>query len=290
MDETMLEPGETKCKVITHKELSQPYKEKPPKFEHISLVLAISASGGFTRPLCIFPLKTLPPLTPETEKFYAISGQENGFITNEIFHGWIRAVFIPHVNNIRQINRCPHQKALLLVDPHSTQDFAPALGECEEHNILVLTFPAHSSTILQPLDLEVNMELKRVLGNHFKPIKDELKEDRRIRLLDASVHALQIALAGLYIKSSFARAGIWPYSKEAPLNSHLVRDPLNEPVTNKPNKKRRGHQIAGRILTQEIDVTPQISLLKPPCSSFPSLTSCNNQEQSIVVVHNHNVN
>lgn len=287
MDETMLEVGENRTCVITKPSSPRPSVDKAAKAEHISLVLCVSACGGYARPLCIFPLKTLPELNERTNQFYYISGQPNGFITKEIFFGWMTTIIIPAINQTRQQLGIPNQKALLLVDPHSTRDHQPSLQACEQNNICVYSLLSHSSTISQPLDLTCNGEFKRVLTKYFRPLPNETKPDKRIRLLDCSVKALQIALAGIHVEAGFARAGIWPYSRDAPLKSSLVRDPINTPIPPRLGKRKRGPKIAGRILAQGKDITPALPAPTPApvlrlgnCPVYPAVLDAPSQEES----------
>lgn len=270
MDETMMDASGYKVKVITRANSPRPFTENESKMEHITLGLCISASGGYLRPLCILPLKTLPPLEPNVVHFYSISGQENGFISKEIWHEWVRTVFIPHVNSVRQKLGMPDQKVLLLVDSHSTRKHEPTIKLFEENNILVFILPAHSSTILQPLDLTCNKELKRVLRLYFLPLLNEDRATKRNRLLHTSVLCLQSALTALQITTGFARAGIWPFSKEAPLNSNLVRNPLQELEFQAPIKRKRGPSIAGKVLTNGVALPPAITSTTPSTSSLPT--------------------
>src|SRR5271170_2427738 len=102
MDETMLDTTGYKVKVISRAGTGQPYTAEEAKLKHISLVLCISASGRYVRPLAILPQKTVPPLDPSVISFYGLTGQPNGFIDNEIWYNWVKNIFIPHVNKIRQ--------------------------------------------------------------------------------------------------------------------------------------------------------------------------------------------
>jgi hypothetical protein len=56
------------------------------------------------------------------------------------------------------------------------------------------------------------------LTSHFKVIKGEPKEGKFIWLLKLSVEAVQMALSAIYIKARFSKAGIWPFSAQAPSN------------------------------------------------------------------------
>ena len=128
--------------------------------------------------------------------------------------------------------------------------------------------PAHSSTILQPLDLSCNGELKRLLKLYFPTVESEDGPDKHNRLLYTTVFCLQQALGGLHILNGFSRAGIHPFSKQAPLKSTLIRNPLAEVTLPPASKKKRGPTIAGQILVNGLAST----LALPPPSSIISPT------------------
>ena len=88
---------------------------------------------------------------------------------------------------------------------------------------MVVVLPAYSSTILQLLDLTVNGEFKRLLKLRFQPRPAEDKPSKRNRLMYHTVHCLQGAFLSMHITDGFAKAGIWPYFPDAPLNSSLIR-------------------------------------------------------------------
>lgn len=258
MDETMIDTSGHKMKVITRSKSPRPFTENEGKMDHITLGLCISASGGFVQPLCILPLKNLPHLEEEVLQFFAMSGQENGFISNAIWHEWVVKVFIPHVNKLRLQHNMPNQPALLIVDSHSTRKHEPTIRVFEAYNIIVFILPAHSSTILQPLDLSCNKEFKRVLRQLFHTVPDEDRPTKRNRLLFTSIHALQSAFVGHCIQTGFRRAGIHPYSPQAPLNSHLVRNQLAERNFTPPSHRPRGHGIGGTVITRLYDPLPAL--------------------------------
>jgi hypothetical protein len=274
MDETSLEVGAGHVKVISTKGGPRAYVDAPPASEHITLALCITAAGGVVRPLCILPLKELPRLNPKTEQFFFISGQDNGSITKQIFENWTIGGFLPHVAQTRLAIGDSLAWALLLVDGHNSRDHMPSIIVLHVHRVVVLVLPAHSSTVLQPLDLTCNHEFKRVLGNYFISKKGESRADMRIRLLNTAVGALQLALGGLIIQQGFARAGIWPFSREAPLKSSLVRDPFEDVVKEAPPKKPRRIGISGKMLNARVDMvaaSPFKVPALPPNSTFSAL-------------------
>lgn len=269
MDETMVDASGHRVKVIQRAGSPRPFTENEKKLEHITLALCINAAGHYLPPLCILPLKTLPPLKGEITQFFFLSGQENGFINNEIWHKWVEQILIPYIIQIRIDLGMPGQKALFIVDSHSTRAHQPTILLFETYNILVIILPAHSSTIMQPLDLAPNKEFKRNLRIHFPPKPNEERAEKRNRLLFTTMQCLAPALTPLQITQGFSRAGIWPFSKEAPLNSNLVRNPLAEINFQVPKKRTRGVRIAGKVLTFGESAPPALPALPAPLPSLP---------------------
>jgi DDE superfamily endonuclease len=271
-DETMLYPGKRKMKVLVRANQKKPIEKILKKEEHITFGLCIAANGSFARPLCIFPLKTLPPLPYLALNFLAISGQENGWINAKIYQEWLLQVFIPHVLQQREFLGDPSLRALLIIDGHSSRDDSVSTALCAQHGIDVIVLPAHSSSILQPLDLGVNGAFKTILSTHFKLQKDEDREAKRARLLAVSVMCLQSALTPLYICDGFSKTGIFPFSKEAPLKSELVIDPTDQLDLSRPSKKRRGPGISNRILTDGQPLpTVYLTVIPPNTPQLPSI-------------------
>ena len=173
-DETMLDASEHKVKVLVCSRDSKPFTENEAKLRHMSLGLCISTASTFLYLLLILLLKNLPLLLSKIEQFFCFSGQDNGFINNKIQYDWVKTVLISYIQKIHQQLSKLNQKALFLVDSHSTYKHELTILFFKEHNIIVIIFPAHSSTILQPLDLTVNREFKRLLRICFKPKKMSL--------------------------------------------------------------------------------------------------------------------
>jgi hypothetical protein len=101
------------------------------------------------------------------------------------------------------------------------------------------------------------------------------------------------AFLAMHIKDGFARAGIYPFSEGAPLNSSLIRSAVSEKDFQPPAKKKRGPSIAGKVLTNgEVPPlvlpasTPAFPLLLPP-SNLPVVPL--NSPLPITLVPNKNV-
>ena len=69
---------------------------------------------------------------------------------------WLKKIFIPWTQPSR-----PQEKRLLIMDGHRSHETTDFMFLCLQHNIYLLYLPAHTSHILQPLDLSVFSSLKR---------------------------------------------------------------------------------------------------------------------------------
>lgn len=248
-DETMLHPGKKRLKVLMRAGCRKPIEKILSKGKHISFGLCISADGTYLQPLVIFPLKTCPNLTGLAIHFFAITGQENGWMTKEGYKNWLIHVFIPGVWAKRQAMGDLTLRALLFIDGHSSRDNDETTALCAQNLIDVVCFLSHSSATCQPLDLGVNGAFKAILSTHYKIREGEDAEERRARLLSVSTMCLASAMTPLYILEGFSKTGIFPFSVEAPLSSELVVDPIEKIDPLPPKKRKRGHGISGKFLT-----------------------------------------
>jgi hypothetical protein len=196
----------------------------------------------------ILPLKTLPPLPSRLVRFYLISGTPSGWITEDIFHQWVVNVFIPYVHNKRAHSNLINRRALLILDGHSSRS-VETCRLLEEEKVDVAVIPAHSSSILQPLDLEPFSVFKSALRKRFEVKANEPLPKMRIRLLRDAAICLDTALTYNNIDVGFSRSGFWPFSKGAPLDSTLVTSNFHLLPLEPPKKKTRRPRISGTIFT-----------------------------------------
>jgi len=166
---------------------------------------------------------------------------ESGWMTKAMFGKWTTAIFIPFVQSRRT---APDQRALLVLDGHSSRMSYPTALLLKEAAIDVAVLPAHSSRITQPFDLAV-----------FSPFKEHLRqacsrfENYFQTVLD--IHdALQKALTFRNIRAGFRRAGIWL------LNLQRVFDHQAMPATEETasHKPKRGFSLSGIILTGPVGI------------------------------------
>ena len=140
-------------KVLAPRGTKTVYRTCSAKKEQITTLVAVSASGGIIPPFHIFPGERFNynPLEGGVDGAY-FGKSPNGWITTELFYGWMANHFAPNLG--------PGRPVVLLFDKHSTHIDLEISKFCKEKGILLYCLPAHSSHITQPLDV-----------GFFKPLK-----------------------------------------------------------------------------------------------------------------------
>jgi hypothetical protein len=277
-DETMLKTIKRQAKVITRRDDPDPYTPYPDKEpEHITILNCISADGtSLTKPLIIFPLKTMPPLQHQVTDAFLISGQSSGWMTSPAFATYIAQYFAPEIDiKRRALGLPPDAPALILYDAASVH-FGVDFDDLKRRfNIHVLLLPAHSSPVLQPLDMVVHGVFKQQVSKLFEYVEGESARDRRNRLCMIASLALSVALARLHILQSWVKTGLWPVNPDVPLRSGLI---AREVVPLQPQPARGGPR-GSRIDNCIVNGPSKLSFDQSACWRIP-LSSLSPNTQS----------
>ncbi|KAI4750748.1 hypothetical protein E4T52_16693 [Aureobasidium sp. EXF-3400] len=131
------------------------YVKSPESREWVSIIEVVSPTGGFIRPLVIF--KGTAPQTshfPTDTPDWRYTSSTNGWTTNSKGLSWLTTMYEPET---RPQNG---QWRLLIMDGHGSHTAVDFLWYCKQNKIHLLFLPAHTSHVLQPLDLGVFAPLK----------------------------------------------------------------------------------------------------------------------------------
>src|SRR6266496_1435489 len=85
---------------------------------------------------------------------------DNGWITNKVSLEWIKHF------DCHTASRTKGKYRLLILDGHESHHSTAFELYCQEHNIITLCMPPHSSHLLQPLDISCFTALKQAY-NHL---------------------------------------------------------------------------------------------------------------------------
>lgn len=125
---------------------------------------------------------------------------------------------------------------LLVIDGHESHESQVFKNYCEEHNIITLCVPVHSSHILQPLDVGCFSPLKQSYGRVILGLaRNGILHVDKMTYLPAFREAINASITEQNIRRSFRGAGLVPFNPEAVLSNLTVpiRTPT-PPTTNNP--------------------------------------------------------
>lgn len=128
--------------------------------KNITLMCAMSATGGYIPPMLIFPRKRLTPLLEKdgpTGALYKCS--ENGWINENLFLEWL-------LHFKQHAKPSADEPVLLILDNHASHISLPVYEYCKRNNINMLSLPPHTSHRMQPLDV-----------SFFGPLKNAYKKE-----------------------------------------------------------------------------------------------------------------
>jgi hypothetical protein len=121
--------------------------------EFISVLACISAIGKWIPPLLIYKGESndlmstwVDDVTTDSKAHFTTSA--NGWSNNAIGLVWLRKVFERYTKPLRET-----QKRLLIVDGHSSHVNMAFVDWADEHGIILLILPPHTTQKLQPLDV-----------------------------------------------------------------------------------------------------------------------------------------
>lgn len=256
-DESYLIWGANRWKVITRATNKYGIVQEPQIGEHNTICVTIFADGTVLNPLVILPLSNMPDdIDPDKWKFFDWTGQKNGWMDKDIFDLYCRGAIIPAFQSRRKKLTGPHRRGLFIVDGHSSRMNPELWKAFADADIDLVTLPAHTSHITQPLDLCVFARFKRFL-RPLPGYKDAYTAaEKRMALLKAAQHSLQMATTSYFIETSWKRSGVLTRNRELILSNpgvlHNAPPALNQEQAT-PSKKRKRINISNCIVTDIID-------------------------------------
>ena len=138
----------------------QTYIQSPENCEWVSILECISASGQYIRPLVIFKGQEIQTswFTEDDIPDWLIATSSKGWTANCIALRWLKEVFLPET--ARKLPTGRQAPRLLILDGHGSHAHVEFMWECKQNDVELLFLPAHSSHVLQPLDLGTFSPLK----------------------------------------------------------------------------------------------------------------------------------
>jgi len=210
--------------------------------EHITILTSITASGISFKPFIIFQRKTCPEvlINSISEGHCHIGGQESGWIFEKSLLDWSKE-FIKEVNSYRESHGIKDKTMYFFTDGHNSRENVEFIKTMKDANIVLITFPAHCSHILQALDvlffkifkgkfkknwaLYLNENIKMFIQDVEKNIKKEISEAdiKRYKMVNLIVDMLKVTATIRRIKLAFKYSGLCPWDVTMPLSNYRIR-------------------------------------------------------------------
>ena len=170
-----------------------------------TVVSCVSASGVALPPFIIYPRKRA---VPDALKAGALPGtvfknSDNGWITQDIYLEWFKQFlqWIP-----------PQRPVVLIEDGHESHITIDVIELAHQNDVHLLCLPAHTSHILQPLDIGVF----KLFKSHYSKACRKYIMDNPGRVITSDVIARLVAEAWPHsftpvnILSGFKKRGVYP--------------------------------------------------------------------------------
>lgn len=211
--------------------------------------------GSFLDPMIIFKGKLCMKewLKHLRNKFTNVDVSETGWTDNQLGFAWFRDNFELQSRERMQGDDCYR---LLFLDGHSSHITRQVINFCEDNKIILLCLPAHSTHILQPLDVGVFGPLaaryKQLLGGKSRPGAGYHID--RIDFLNLYQDAREQILRSSIILSAFEKSGykLWNPQKViddlpcAKLKPHIERQAAIQDIS--PPSVDFGSSLPERLL------------------------------------------
>jgi DDE superfamily endonuclease. len=207
---------------------------QPGNREWVTAIESISASGWALPPTIIFKGKVyVESWFDNLPQDWRFEVSANGWTTDEIGIRWLQKLFIPSTNS-----RTQGRYRLLILDGHGSH-LTPQFDQiCSENDIIPICMPAHSSYLLQPLDVGCFAVLKRSYGGLIdQKMRLGINHIDKLDFLAVYPQARTDAFKITTIKNSFTAAGLVPVNPEPVLEKLNIRLRTPTPMPERPSSQ-----------------------------------------------------
>lgn len=211
VDETGLQYVVKPAKVVT--ELGKKYiyrRSYSEKGETQTLIGCICADGSWLPPTIIFKgIRWNDQLKKNCLPNTQVKLSERGWINSELFKQWFQ-FFIESVGG-------ETRPLILLMDSHGAHISPEIIQLAIENKIFLLTFPSHTTHLLQPLDVAVYKSLKCEWAKCLNEYMRQHPHDKpnRYNFFEIFNPAFLQSMSHSNIFSAFRKTGIIPFNRES---------------------------------------------------------------------------
>jgi DDE superfamily endonuclease/Tc5 transposase DNA-binding domain len=197
------------------------YVKTPEDREWVSIIECISAVGSAISPLVIFKGQNLqstwfPPNIQSLENWHW-TATKKAWTSNEIGVKWLETKFLLETTPATGTT----EYRLLICDGHGSHATVDFMKLCKDNRVILLYLPAHTSHLLQPLDISCFSPLKSRYHKELGQLSslDDSAPIKKHNFISLYSQSRMEALNNHNIRAGFRGAGIWPLNPDKVLNS-----------------------------------------------------------------------
>jgi hypothetical protein len=211
---------------------AQAKKTQPGNREWVTVIQAVSSMGYAVPPFLVMAGKNHLESWYNKVDFppkWRAGVTSNGWTTNEMAMEWVR-----HFEKFTAPRKLGVYR-LLVLDGHESHHSVEFEEYCKEHNIVTLCMPAHSSHLLQPLDVGCFSPLKKAYGRQIEELmRQQITHITKEDFIPAFRAAFQASLTESNIQGGFRGAGLVPFDPERVISILDLRLRTPTPQNSRP--------------------------------------------------------
>ena len=194
----------------------QTYQQRVVTTDHVTAHLCVSAAGKFLPTMIIYqgslPHRDYKDGIPGNWLF---STSESGYMDKDLFASWFQRIFVPNCGRTRPV--------VLVMDNHVSHISIPVIELARKESITLIGLPAHTTHLIQPLDVGVIGPLK----DKFATVATNLGFVNKSLVIGKAKLpvVLNYAIDQITphtIKEAFRKAGLYPSNRAAIDSRQLV--------------------------------------------------------------------
>jgi hypothetical protein len=209
-----------KLKVICARKLKHTRTTQQGSREWVSLLECISSDGRVLTPYVIFKAKHLNKAWYDEFRKHEGGGtcavSDRGWTDDELCLEWFKIVFEPETSKVKK-----GEYRMLLFDGHGSHLTREVVTFCQEHKIILLCLPTHSTHILQPCDVGAFLPLadayRRILTE--KTRWGASYSIDKLMFLEILCQARAESLHEHNIRGAWEKTGLFPFDPEVVIGS-----------------------------------------------------------------------
>lgn len=238
---------------------------------NVTMALAVDVLGNRCPPFFIYPRKKIQASYLLNAPVGSVAiGNDSGWMTKNDFDKFM-AHFIKYANCRKGT------PTLLLLDNHTSHQSLVALKMAIDHDIVVLSFPPHSSHRIQPLDVGVFGPVKKA----YNIMVDGWCKSNAGRTFDicqvagVSAQALNLHASAQNIQNSFQKTGIYPLNPLVFTDADYFAADYHSAATERATREQAGETEEGLLVFGDDDIgrNEEVSTSDPSTSRPTSVMS-----------------